>query len=874
MKQTLFGYIFAFSKRQQIILVILTFAAFPFIYLQAELPKMIVNGAINGKPSNFPIEFNGFEFEHVEYLFTLCGLFLTLVFINGGMKYMLNVMKGRLGERMLRRLRYILYERILRFPLPHFRRVSQGEIIPMITQEVEPLGGFFGDSIATPLYQGGILITLLVFILMQDPLLGLAAVALFPLQGALIPGLQKKVNLLAKERVRNVRLMADHLGESIGGISEIHTNDGSQYQLSRFAGRLGIIYEIRYEIFRRKFFIKFFNNFLAQFTPFIFYSLGGYLAIKGDLSVGALIAVISAHKDMNAPWKELLAYYQQREDARIKYDTVIQQFDPPGMLDEAIQTGDGTPPTPFSPDSVISFRNTGLADDDGTVYLQSISASFAMSERVAFIGPSGGGKEEIAALLVRLAVPTSGRVHIGNDDVAQIPETRLGRRIGYVSAQPYLFANSLRENLLMALRYRPSADVDESRRAWILEAETAGNSVYDPTGNWIDYEAVGLEASEDALNARIRQVLQQAQLADDIYEFGLRGRINPDDQPELAKRLLSARTALREHIEATGETGLVEPFDPDHYNLNASVAENLLFGTPVGNTFDLEHLGEHPYVLETLDRVGLTDEFVQIGRQVAETMVELFADIDPGHELMEQFSFIAAEDLPEFQTLLGRLDRGGPAGGTMSAEDRGQLLSLPFRLIPARHRLGLIDDQLQLRMLEARRSFAEHLPEELKDAVAFFDADRYNAASSIQDNILFGKIAFGRSQSATQVRTLVGELINKLNLRDAVLDIGLQYQVGVAGGRLSAVQRQKAAFARALIKQPDLLVINQAFSVFDEASRTAVFGGVVNGATNMGIVAVLDHPEQASAMDRVFTVDNGRIEDESVGGAVAAEAAE
>jgi len=174
MKQTLFGYIFAFSKRQQIILVILTFAAFPFIYLQAELPKMIVNGAINGKPSNFPIEFNGFEFEHVEYLFTLCGLFLTLVFINGGMKYMLNVMKGRLGERMLRRLRYILYERILRFPLPHFRRVSQGEIIPMITQEVEPLGGFFGDSIATPLYQGGILITLLVFILMQDPLLGLA----------------------------------------------------------------------------------------------------------------------------------------------------------------------------------------------------------------------------------------------------------------------------------------------------------------------------------------------------------------------------------------------------------------------------------------------------------------------------------------------------------------------------------------------------------------------------------------------------------------------------------------------------------------------------------------------------------------------------
>ena len=257
MKQTLFGYIFAFSTRQQIVLVLLTFAAFPFIYLQAELPKRIVNGAIQGRPADFPVTILGFEFEHVPYLFTLCGVFLALVLINGGFKYMLNVMKGRLGERMLRRLRYILYERILRFPLPHFRRVSQGELIPMVTQEVEPLGGFFGDAIALPLYQGGILVTLLAFILMQDPLLGLAAVALFPLQAVVIPRLQKKVNMLAKRRVQNVRILSEHLGESISGIAEIHTNDSSQYQLSRFSHRLGVIYDIRYEIFRRKFFIKF-----------------------------------------------------------------------------------------------------------------------------------------------------------------------------------------------------------------------------------------------------------------------------------------------------------------------------------------------------------------------------------------------------------------------------------------------------------------------------------------------------------------------------------------------------------------------------------------------------------------------------------------
>ncbi|MCA8929517.1 MAG: ABC transporter ATP-binding protein [Alphaproteobacteria bacterium] len=874
MKQTLFGYIFAYSKRQQIILIVLTFAAFPFIYFQAELPKRIVNGAIQGRPADFPKEFYGYEFEHLPYLFVLCGLFLLLVLINGGFKYVLNVMKGRLGERMLRRLRYILYERILRFPLPHFRRVSQGELIPMVTQEVEPLGGFFGDALALPLYQGGILVTLLVFILMQDPWLGLAAVALFPIQGVLVPRLQKKVNQLAKQRVQNIRILSDQLGESISGISEIHTNDSSQYQLSRFSHRLGIIYEIRYEIFRRKFFIKFFNNFLAQFTPFLFYSLGGYLAITGNLSVGALIAVISAHKDMNAPWKELLAYYQQLADARIKYDTVIQQFDPPGMMEPDLHATDDIPPSPFPGEAQIALRHVGLADDDGTVYLHNVNLAFGLDQRVAFVGPSGGGKEEIAPLLVRLIAPTSGRIQYGDDDLGTIPEARLGRRIGYVSAQPYLFSASIRENLLLALRTHPPAEVDESRRAWIAEAETAGNSIFNLSGDWIHYEGAGLDGSADDLQRRLRQSVKDALLADDIYEFGLRGRIDGDAHPHLVESLLEVRAAFRERVAASGAGALIEPFDPERYNRNATFAENLLFGTPVGTTFDLENLGEHPYVRETLDRVGLTDDVVRIGRKVAETMVELFADIEPGHELMEQFSFIAAEDLPEFQALLGRIDRGGRGLAGLGEEDRSRLMSLPFRLIPARHRLDLLDDSLEERLLEARHSFAEHLPEDLKGAVAFFDPERYNSAASIQDNILFGKVAYGQPQGAAKVRALVGEVLNESGLHDSILDVGLEYHVGVAGGRLSAVQRQKLAFARALAKQPDLLVVNQALSVFDESMRGKVFASILEAQAPRGVVAVLDQPDQAQAMQRIFTIEGGRVEAESAGAAPITKAAE
>ncbi|MEK9923980.1 MAG: ABC transporter ATP-binding protein, partial [Rhodospirillales bacterium] len=357
MDRSIYGFIFRHSKAQQLFLLIVTFAAFPFIYLQPDLVKTIVNEAIGGEAADFPKGVIGFELEQVAYLVLMCFCFLLIVLINGAFKYYINVSKGRLGERMLRRLRYNLYSRVLRFPQPHFKRVSQGEVIPMITQEVEPLGGFIGDAVAQPVFQAGMLVTFLIFIIVQDIYMGMAAIAMFPIQGWIIPKLQRKVNALGKQRVRAVRRVSERISESISGIQEVHSNDTSNLMRAEFASHLGRIYQIRYEIYHRKFVIKFINNFLAQFTPFLFYLIGGYLAINGNLSIGALIGVISAHKDMNAPWKELLAFYQQYMDARIKYEQVVEQFDPAGMLEESLQVDEPSEVPAISHDSDVAAQS-------------------------------------------------------------------------------------------------------------------------------------------------------------------------------------------------------------------------------------------------------------------------------------------------------------------------------------------------------------------------------------------------------------------------------------------------------------------------------------------------------------------------------------
>ena len=72
------------------------------------------------------------------------------------------------------------------------------------------------------------------------------------------------------------------------GVAAVHANDTSNFERAEVSSRLGRIFTIRYELFMRKFLVKFLNNFLAQLTPFLFYSIGGYFALRGSIDTPGL----------------------------------------------------------------------------------------------------------------------------------------------------------------------------------------------------------------------------------------------------------------------------------------------------------------------------------------------------------------------------------------------------------------------------------------------------------------------------------------------------------------------------------------------------------------------------------------------------------
>jgi ABC-type multidrug transport system fused ATPase/permease subunit len=187
-------------------------------------------------------------------------------------------------------------------------------------------------------------------------------------------------------------------------------------------------------------------------------------------------------------------------------------------------------------------------------------------------------------------------------------------------------------------------------------------------------------------------------------------------------------------------------------------------------------------------------------------------------------------------------------------------MALPFKLIPSRHRLGLVEGDMQERLLEARRTFARDLPDDLKGAVEFFDAERYNAAASVQDNILFGKVRYGQSGAAEKVQGLIEHVVEHLSLRQTLIALGLDHSVGVGGARLSGAQRQKLALGRALLKHPDLLILNEATSTLDGSSQATVHAGIKDRFAGKGLIWAPHRPSLARDCDEVIVLKDGRVE--------------
>jgi putative ABC transport system ATP-binding protein len=124
---------------------------------------------------------------------------------------------------------------------------------------------------------------------------------------------------------------------------------------------------------------------------------------------------------------------------------------------------------------------------------------------------------------------------------------------------------------------------------------------------------------------------------------------------------------------------------------------------------------------------------------------------------------------------------------------------------------------------------------------------------------LFGRLVYGQAQAAQKVGRAIADVVDKLKLRPRIIEVGLDYNVGAGGKRLSAAQRQKGALVRALIKQPRLLILNNALAVFDDQTQRRLTERLRKMMTGGGMVLITDNIALARMFDKIVVMKDGRV---------------
>ena len=830
-KKPLFYWILHKYRGLQLFLLLLIVVSLFFKVYPLEMQRKIINVAISLKK--------------LDLLYLYCGLYMGAVLVASLLKYYINVLQAIIGQKILIHMRRELYNHVLKMPLQFFHRTQTGIIISAMTSELNAIGQFLGGAIAIPIASLLTFVTFLGFMIYLNPILGLLTILIYPFEFIVIPLLQKRYNVQNRKRVKTTRSMANLVNESVSGIHEVQSSSSFQLEQSKLDAFIMKLYKIMRRLFIFKYGIKFSNNFFQSLGPFLLFLLGGYLAINGQFTIGALVAFLSAYEKVYDPWKEIIEYYQMYQDAQVRYRQIMETFDMPEELLLDIPRGD----IPVTLQGKIAARDVGFEINSDVRLLEEVSFDLEAGKHLALIGFSGSGKSTLSNLIGQLYSYTEGSINIDGHDVSTLSKLDIAGNISTVSQHPFIFTGTVNENLLYACEALRQAgyDLEMPDRQEVLRM----------------VREVGLEA--------------------DVIRWSFRSILPHEKAKKLETKILSMRTIIHDTLRSEFE-GVVEFYDAEKFLDYSNIGQNIIFGEYANDQDDSELLINREQFLTFLRRHRLLTPLLQLGYDIAETTITLLQDMRDD-EFFFKGSPMEMDEFDLYEAIINKNKRADL--DEMRRVDRKHLLHLALRFKPGEHKIFTMPDSLRDDIVEARHVHLREVEqvniEQCKDGTIQqhilparqnkpiidapptgklftpFCTSQYLYNHTLLDNVLFGTVI-----DRDAIRTHLGELalqhFSEQGLLDEIIAIGLDFHVGSKGDNLSGGQKQKIAIARALLKQTPLLILDEATASLDNSSQTRIQRYIDNhlrGKTT--VIAVVHRLDMISGYDHIIVMKAGKI---------------
>ena len=354
----------------------------------------------------------------------------------------------RVAQEAANTLRKSLFEKLSRLPLSYFDRTPHGDIISRFTNDVEAVSDGLNSSIVQLLSGVSSILISLGFMLYLDVRVTVVVLIATPL--CFFVG--RAITKYGKKRFREqAKILGDVNAYAEELISSAHTVKLFRYE-GRSAEQFDRLNQKLYDAGYRAQFASALVNPTTRFVNNTAYVLVGIFALLVRMSPGSIAAFLNYMSQFSKPFNEITSLTMQVQSAMASARRLF------ALLDEPEMSPDGTRSLPERPNGEIDFEQVRFSYDGKTPLIRSCTMHIPAGTQVAIVGPTGAGKTTLINLLMRFYELDGGKITIDGMDISNIPRDELRKQFGMVLQESWLFAGTVRENLLFA---KPDATDDE-----------------------------------------------------------------------------------------------------------------------------------------------------------------------------------------------------------------------------------------------------------------------------------------------------------------------------------------------------------------------------------------------------------------------------
>ena len=393
---------------------------------------------VNGKPVLGAIDMDAVT--HIAWL--LVALYVGYAVLC----YVQSWMMANVTQRTAQELREAISVKINKLPLKYFDKVSYGDVLSRITNDVDAIGQTLGQSVGSLITSVTLFVGALIMMFYNNVIMTVCAIA-SSLVGLLIMGAIMKVS--QKYFSRQQIALGDvngHVEEMYAGHTVVKAYCGEADSIRAFEKYNGDLYDSGWKSQFLSGLMMPLMNFVGNFGYVVVCVVGAVLAMDGKIEFGVIVAFMMYIRLFTQPLSQFAQAFQNLQRCAAASERVFSFLEEPEMADESDkQALLGVNGKPVRGD--VEFSHVKFGYDPSKTIINDFSASVKSGQKVAIVGPTGAGKTTMVNLLMRFYEISGGSIAIDGVDTKSVPRWNVHDQFSMVLQDTWVFRGTVRENI-------------------------------------------------------------------------------------------------------------------------------------------------------------------------------------------------------------------------------------------------------------------------------------------------------------------------------------------------------------------------------------------------------------------------------------------